>query len=916
MLKNKIIIKKIRNIFILLMAIIIMVGVYTNIRNSRAENVIQIEVEISDKSNKIDTQKITIDATETKDGNYLIKLPTSVNEFVVSKYYTTDGAEVNMINVDNSATDNTDCTLRLTETEIANKKLQLQTDYDTKEFTTDDQQTVTLYNKELKNSGISDEAENDNSKTSKTSENVQEQEENQDNVIVKGYMLPDTKAEITEVDTNTLTNVKLPDENKSLKKAYEVSTYRMVENTSAVQNETAEQSNNTEEQETVEEQASVQAENIETQQESEQAVTTEKVEYNPTEYGENLTVKIKNTEENTVATAYSLTEDGKIVDSTNVDTNTDASESAEQTSQASSATNGEYAETSVDKKETTVKVVLVAEEVITADENKGIDEITDINEVKQNEEDVNYDDQIVTTAAIGESMLRSTAGETGKTSAFFGEALVKRENVDNVTFENSAKFGGTRNYYDAKQNTLDGHKNPSTTWYDLARHNDATIHGSVWGSDYLKLNGTSDYVDLGKIEFGNSAKLDATIAINAIQSGEREIVSNFQDGGAGIWLSDGKPAFSVYSETQGKYIEIFASEQLKVGVKTRIVGDYDGSNMYLYVDGKLVAQTALTGKVGKPQHDVGGRIGCNPAGDGGADGGLYTSMNVYNVKINEGYVKTKGAYDATNNTGSGHNSSTKTWVDATGLRNGTVSGGTWGSDYLRLNGTSDYVNLGSMTFDNNSLTMDAVISLNAIQSGERIIVSNFEQGGAGLWLNDGVPVFMVYIQGVGFARVTAPNKLTVGTKVHLTGTYDGIDLDLYVNGTWVGKTACKGTIGNPQNNEPMLIGSNPSGNVAWSSFTNMNVYSIRIYDEVVWDFSANNDNSILGWYDVLSANRGGIRVYIGSNNKIYANTNASYMFAYVGYNADSLTTESVTNIELLNTTKTTNMTAMFQFFRI
>ena len=353
---------------------------------------------------------------------------------------------------------------------------------------------------------------------------------------------------------------------------------------------------------------------------------------------------------------------------------------------------------------------------------------------------------------------------------------------------------------------------------------------------------------------------------------------------------------------------------MKVGVKTRIVGDYDGSNMYLYVDGKLVAQTALTGNVGKPQYDVGGRIGCNPAGDGGTDGKLYTSMNVYNVKINEGYVKTKGAYDATNNTGSGHNSSTKTWVDATGLRNGTVSGGTWGSDYLRLNGTSDYVNLGSMTFDNNSLTMDAVISLNEIQSGERIIVSNFETGGAGLWLNDGVPVFMVYIQGVGYARVTAPNKLTVGTKVHLTGTYDGIDLDLYVNGTWVGKTACKGTIGNPQNNEPMLIGSNPSGNVAWSSFTNMNVYSIRIYDELVWDFSANNDNSILGWYDVLSANRGGIRVYIGSNNKIYANTDASYMFAYVGYNADSLTTESVTNIELLNTTKTTNMTAMFQLF--
>ena len=45
MLKNKIIIKKIRNIFIVLMAILIMVGIYKNVRDSRAENVIQVEVE-------------------------------------------------------------------------------------------------------------------------------------------------------------------------------------------------------------------------------------------------------------------------------------------------------------------------------------------------------------------------------------------------------------------------------------------------------------------------------------------------------------------------------------------------------------------------------------------------------------------------------------------------------------------------------------------------------------------------------------------------------------------------------------------------------------------------------------------------------------------------------------------------------
>ena len=132
MLRNKIIVKKIRNIFILLMAIIIMIGVYRNIRNSRAENVIQIEMEVADKNKLLENQTITVDATETKDGNFLVELPTSVNENIVTKYYTADGAEVTMTD------DESDKTLRLTETEVANKKIEVETDYDTEEVMTVD----------------------------------------------------------------------------------------------------------------------------------------------------------------------------------------------------------------------------------------------------------------------------------------------------------------------------------------------------------------------------------------------------------------------------------------------------------------------------------------------------------------------------------------------------------------------------------------------------------------------------------------------------------------------------------------------------------------------------------------------------------------------------------------------------------
>ena len=73
MLKNKIIVKKIRNILILFMSILIMIGAYHNVRRSRAENVIEISMEVADKNNSLEKQTVTIDATETKNHFTLFK---------------------------------------------------------------------------------------------------------------------------------------------------------------------------------------------------------------------------------------------------------------------------------------------------------------------------------------------------------------------------------------------------------------------------------------------------------------------------------------------------------------------------------------------------------------------------------------------------------------------------------------------------------------------------------------------------------------------------------------------------------------------------------------------------------------------------------------------------------------------------
>ena len=121
MLRNKLIAKKIRNIFILIMTIAIMLGAYNNVRRSRAEKVIEISLEIADKSNQLEKETVIVEATETSDGIYLLELPEIVNTKIINKYYTSASEEIESK------------TIQLTDKEISEKKVELETEYDTKE---------------------------------------------------------------------------------------------------------------------------------------------------------------------------------------------------------------------------------------------------------------------------------------------------------------------------------------------------------------------------------------------------------------------------------------------------------------------------------------------------------------------------------------------------------------------------------------------------------------------------------------------------------------------------------------------------------------------------------------------------------------------------------------------------------------
>ncbi len=187
MLKNKLIMKKIRNIVILLMVIVIMIGAYANIRRSKAENVIELTMSVVDKSGELGEQEIRVGATERKDGTYLLDLPTAVNGNIVSKYYTQRGEEIEIDFENNVAV------IELPEEEVNDKAIQLEVDYDTRQVEKDGK-TVTLYNKEFKQD---------------------------DYVFITGYMPLNTRLEAKEIDIGQLTNVKVPDEDYEMYKAYD-----------------------------------------------------------------------------------------------------------------------------------------------------------------------------------------------------------------------------------------------------------------------------------------------------------------------------------------------------------------------------------------------------------------------------------------------------------------------------------------------------------------------------------------------------------------------------------------------------------------------------------------------------------------------------------------------------------------------
>ena len=422
-------------------------------------------------------------------------------------------------------------------------------------------------------------------------------------------------------------------------------------------------------------------------------------------------------------------------------------------------------------------------------------------------------------------------------------------------------------YYDAKNNTGTGTYDPNaTTWKNLSgdnyngglmNFNNTTSSG--WQTEpALAFDGSNDWVKIGQL---NPDAFTAEIVFETSNvNQDAPFFGNPELGGFDIYLFNKIMIYELY--VNGDYASDTGTI-IEPNKKYHFLLSYDGNTARFYQDGKLMAENQYNAAYGHPGYDTIIILGANPrqevAYSDYFNGKIY-SVRFYNkaltaseVTSNFNYEKERYGiedkvarnqpiihYDAKNNTGTGTYDKTATiWKNLSGNSyngvlngfNNTTSSGWQDGQYLKFDGSNDWVSIGNV--DNNKFTLEAVLQYDEIpNSGESDIIANWEFGGYGLYGTSGAFESAVYNNN-HYIGAQDSNSVDTSKKYHITTTFDGQYLILYKNGIEVKRTKIGRSYRPPNSNTILAIGANPSGQTVTGDYFNGKIYAIKVYDEAI-----------------------------------------------------------------------------------
>lgn len=186
-------------------------------------------------------------------------------------------------------------------------------------------------------------------------------------------------------------------------------------------------------------------------------------------------------------------------------------------------------------------------------------------------------------------------------------------------------------------------------------------------------------------------------------------------------------------------------------------------------------------------------------------------------------------YNASNNLEYSHSPNTTVWKDLSGNYDGEVNNLTWNTGSAVFNGTSSNVRIGQIN-NLTAVTVEVYLKANSYTTDSaNQIISNYNGNGLVLQLNKGVPGFSI---GSG-KTIASDETIDLGINHTITGTYDGSNVKLYVDGVLKKTLSSTAGISNPTDLTPMVIGCNPNETGCDTHYTAADIYAVRIYNRAL-----------------------------------------------------------------------------------